>query len=223
MSEKTKNGLLLTAILLMGFLIYTMCIMHVDAKPLGLDGTKVGFSSINVPIHELLGFSNVFYVLSKVIAVLAFIVIAFFAVITVVEMFVRKGFFKADQSLYALGVIYVLVLLAYVLFEKVIINYRPIDLGEGLEASYPSSHTMLAVVVFVTAAIQFKYRLEESALKKAVITVMYVLNGLMILCRLLSGVHWFTDILGGVILSSVFISLYLNMISFINDRKATEK
>lgn len=222
MSEKTKNGFLLTVILLVGFLIYTMCVMHVDAKPMGLDGTKIGFASLNVPIHQFLGFNKVFYYLSKGIGVITFVVAGFFAALTVIEMVIRKGIFKADQSLYALCVIYVLVIIAYVLFDKIAINFRPIDMGEGLEPSYPSTHTMLAVVVFVTGAIQLKYRLDESVIKKTVIIVLYALNGLMILFRMLSGVHWFTDILGGVIIGVVFISLYINMLSFINDKKVTD-
>lgn len=222
MSEKTKNGFLLTVILLVGFLIYTMCVMYVDAKPMGLDGTKIGFASLNVPIHQFLGFNKAFYYLSKGIGVITFIVAGFFAALTVIEMFIRKGIFKADQSLYALCVIYVLVIIAYVLFDKLAINFRPIDMGEGLEPSYPSTHTMLAVVVFVTGAIQLKYRLDESVIKRTVIIVLYALNGLMILFRMLSGVHWFTDILGGVIIGAVFISLYINMLSFINDKKVTD-
>lgn len=222
MSEKTRNGFVFTAILFTGFIIYTLCVMHVDIKPLGLEGSKIGFASINVPIHEFLGYNMIFYYISKFIGILTFAVAGFFGVLTIVEMVVRKGIFKANQSLYALMVIYVLVILAYIFFEKVPVNFRPVDMGEGLEPSFPSTHTMMAVTVYVTGAIQIKYRLDESKIKKIVMAVLYSLNGLMILCRMISGVHWFTDILGGVVIGSVFISLYLNLISLISDRKMTE-
>lgn len=221
MTKELKNKLIGAALLFVVFVIFTICAKTVDTASflVGSEETTIGFSAINIGIHEALGYNKVFYLFSKLLGVLAILVICFFAFLGVVQLIKGKSFKKVDADIYALAVFYVLVGIAYVLFEVLIVNYRPVDLGEGIEASYPSSHTMLAVCVFCTAAFQLGIRIKKQNLKKILVIACYVLAGLMVIFRMLSGVHWFTDIVGGILLSAFLISIYLSIIEWINNRK----
>lgn len=88
--------------------------------------------------------------------------------------------------------------LLYFLFEKVVINYRPVLIEGVLEASYPSSTTMLTPCVIPTAILQFKSRIKNVAIRKTVLTVLAIFAAFMVIGRLISGAHWLTDIIGGI-------------------------
>ena len=81
------------------------------------------------------------------------------------------------------------------------INYRPILIEGRLEASYPSSTTLLVLSVMPTFAFQFKCRLKNEEVKKIVFVLTGLFSLFMLVGRLVSGVHWLTDIVGSVLLS----------------------
>ena len=215
-----KNSLIVTAILFAVFVIYTICVKTVDVAAIGPEGSSVGFSSINGPIADSLGYKEIFYDCSKVIALFSFITIGAIALTALYQVIKRKGIFKADQDCYIMGVTYVITGIMYVLFEKLIINYRPVILDEGLEASFPSSHTMMAVCVFITAAIWIRNRIRYSNYVSIMLCTFAVL---MVLCRLISGVHWFTDIIGGVVAGAFLISIYMTLLSVLQSRSGKGK
>lgn len=219
MSEKCKDGLLVSTILFVGFVAFTFCATKVDVASIGIDGSRVGFSTLNGAFRDAVGFSNLFYVISKILGYLAFPVIALFAFLGILQLVKGKSLKKVDMDIYALGIFYVLTGVAYFLFNKIVINYRPLDMGEGPEPSYPSSHTMLGICVFFTAAMQFKTRIKNEKIRTIAVIASYVMMVLLVLTRMLSGVHWLTDIVGGVILSAFLISLYCDMLLWIEGRK----
>ena len=100
----------------------------------------------------------------------------------------------------------------YLLFEVLKLNWRPVILKEGLEASYPSTHTLLAVCAAGGAAI-FLSRLKiRRELRLIGIAALCFVGFMTVLCRLLSGVHWVTDVLGGVILGAALLQLYRTLL-----------
>ena len=101
-----------------------------------------------------------------------------------------------------------MVLAAYLLFETVVINFRPVLIDGKLEASYPSSTTMLALCVLPTAMIQLKTRIRGDAVRRAILGIFVAFTVFMVVGRLLSGVHWLSDIVGGVLLSAGLVPLY---------------
>lgn len=217
MSKNTKSSLIMTVLMLIVVALYTVCVKVVDVAPIGPENSSVGFASINGPIANALGYHESFYQISKVLGIFALLFIAFFAIIALMQIVKRKGIFKADQHLYVLGVFYVLVGITYLLFEKVIINYRPIIMDEGLEASYPSSHTVLALCVFVTAAMQLK-AYDKTKKKFNIQSIACIVCAVvMVVSRFLSGVHWFTDIIGGLIISAFLIMVYVTLLSVLAD------
>ena len=119
-----------------------------------------------------------------------------------------------------MALIYIITALLYVLFEILVINYRPILEDGELEASYPSSHTMLAVSIFGSACVYFAKKIENTALKTVLTSMCVVFAALMPVGRMISGVHWFTDIIGGVLLGCAIVSFYMALFNAINQ---TEK
>lgn len=64
----------------------------------------------------------------------------------------HRSLFAVDPDLLLLGVYYVLIAAAYLLFEAFPINYRPIPIDGVMEASYPSSTTLLVLSIMPTLA-----------------------------------------------------------------------
>ena len=120
----------------------------------------------------------------------------------------RKSLFRVDRSILALGVFYIVLLAAYVFFEAFPVNYRPVLIDGRLEASYPSSTTLLTLCAMTTAAMQFNSRIKNRRFSRCLLLIMSAFTCLMVLARLISGVHWFSDIIGGILLGTALIMLY---------------
>lgn len=120
----------------------------------------------------------------------------------------RKDIRKVDCDILLLGGFYIVVAAVYLLFETIVVNYRPVLVDGLLEPSYPSSTTMLVLCVMSTALIQIDFRLGKSVLKKILLLTIVLFVFIMVTFRLISGVHWFTDIVAGALLSIGLVLLY---------------
>ncbi len=184
------------------FIVFTLVIRFIDVENIGPQGSPVGLAHINGPFFETFGYNKVLYTVSELLGYVAIGVAAGFAAYGVWQLIKLKSLKKVDPKLICLGAFYAVVIAFYALFEVVVINYRPVLSDEGLEASYPSSHTMLAVCVFESAIIMIKDLFEQNRqLRVCAITILAVLMAAVVVTRLFSGVHWLTDIIGGIILS----------------------
>ncbi|MBQ9328099.1 MAG: phosphatase PAP2 family protein [Solobacterium sp.] len=192
------------------FIIWTILVKVVDVAPIGPQNTEVGFSTINGAIHELFGLNMFWYKLTMAFGILAIACAGVFAVIGLVQLIQRKSLNKVDHKLIAAGVLYLLIIILYVLFEKLVINYRPVIMPDNTvpEASYPSSHVMVICVILGSVPYLIKDYLRNADLTRIVSIVCYVIMGLTVIGRLLSGVHWFTDIIGGVLISASFLLIF---------------
>lgn len=195
--------------LLFLFVIYAWMIGHIDTAAIGPFESEVGFATINGPIAAVLKFNSFFYLISKILLAAAFGVVGCFVLLGIVQLVKGKSFAKVDSGIYGMAGVYVCIALCYVFFEKIIINFRPIVFpGEGLEASFPSTHTMVTVAIFVSAALYFIAFLEKREIRKTLMIICLVMAAAMPIVRLLSGVHWLTDIVGGVILGITIACFY---------------
>ena len=199
--------------------IYIIMVKTIDVQPIGPNGTSVGFAGINNFIHKQLGLNMGWYKLSKYLGIITFFIIFYYAYLGLKQLIARKKLFKVDRRLLILGCFYILVGLVYILFEKVIINYRPVILKGELEASFPSSHTMLGLCVCMSSLFISKYYVKDKKYLKYFNIGTIAVMILLVISRTLSGVHWFTDIIGGIIISIFLISIFYLFIYTPRSRK----
>ena len=195
------------------FIFFSLLVRVIDVQPVGPEASNIGFAGLNTAVHEFFGMHLFWYKLTQLLGVAAIAVAGLFAVVGLVQLIQRKNLFKVDKKILMLGVIYILLILLYALFEKVPFNYRPVilDPAEGLEPSYPSTHTMLILTIFGTAVAVLGDYIKNAKLVLLLKIVCLVIMALTIVGRLVCGVHWFTDIAGGVIISLFFINLYRDL------------
>ena len=177
--------------------------------------TAVGFSALNFRVQEKLGYRNSFYKASKYLGYLAILSGCALLAWTCLQALRRRSLFRVDSDLKAASVMIVCLAVCYILFEKLALNMRPviIDLHEGLEASYPSTHTLLGCCLFGGAAVFVLRRFAGKPFAKPAAALLVLCAAATVACRLLSGVHWVTDILGGLLLSMALLSLTAAMLA----------
>ena len=208
-------------LLLVMFVLWTALISFVDVRAVGPEGSEVGFAGFNTAFHELTGVHMGLYTATDWLGLVPFAVVFGFALLGLWQWIQRKSLRKVDRSILVLGSFYIAVMAAYLFFEVFVINYRPILIEGVLEASYPSSTTMLALSVMPTAILQLKGRIKNSAVRWAVIGLIAAFTAFMVIGRLLSGVHWVTDIIGGALLSSGLVMLYYGVNALLEKRGNT--
>lgn len=221
--RKAKNLYCIGTVLFLLFILYTLLVKYVDVAAIGPQGSEVGLASINGPISQKLPFNSVFYTGSKYLGYVGIATCALFGMFGVMQLFFKKSLLKVDKDIIFLGGFYVVMLLVYIFFEKVVINYRPVIMDEGLEASYPSSHTMLAVGFITVAIAQFRARLRNKTARIIINTVLAIVMVLMVVSRIISGVHWITDIIGGVLIAESIAVIYCGILAQIVAKKKKKK
>lgn len=201
------------------FALWTALIRLADVQPIGPEGTKVGFAALNGFFHSLTGVHMGLYTLTDWLGLVPIGFMLGFALLGLCQLVRRKSLWKVDRSLLVLGVFYLVVLAAYLGFEGYVVNFRPVLIDGRLEASYPSSTTLLVLSVMPTAAMQLKSRITRPGLRKAACFLLNAFAVLMVAGRLLSGVHWLTDIVGGVLLSAGLVLFYRGCVQFFETNK----
>lgn len=208
MKDTRKRDLLAGIVLVAAFALWTVAIRLIDVQNAGPLGSEVGFATINVWFHRLTGVHMLIYTITDWLGLVPIIICMCFGVLGLVQMIHRRSLLKVDSDILLLGAYYVVVILGYLLFEMMPINYRPILIGGNLEASYPSSTTLLVLSVMPTLKYQSERRIAKPVTRKAIAVFVIVFSAFMVLGRLIAGVHWATDIVGSVFLSSGLFMIY---------------
>lgn len=205
-----KKNLCWAIVLTLLFLIFTLLICTVDVQPIGPEGTKVGFAGLNEKAFALLGENTAYYTLTQLLGYFAIVVAASFGVVGLCQWIRRKNILKVDRNILALGVLFLVVIGLYFFFSKFAINYRPVILPDETapEASFPSSHTMLALTVFGGALIILREKVTERVLRVMLTVLALILIAVTVIGRLLSGAHWLTDIIAGILLTVALLSWF---------------
>lgn len=212
MKERGKKSLCIGIAMVLLFALWTVLVQTVDVQAVGPKGTEVGFAVLNGCVHELTGVHMAIYTLTDWLGLIPVFVCMGFGLVGGLQMVRRKSLLKVDRDLLLLGVYYLIVLFAYLFFEVFPINYRPILIEGRLEASYPSSTTLLVLSVMPTFAFQISRRLKKEMIKKLAKFFTIGFSAFMVIGRLISGVHWITDILGGILLSMGLFCIYRGLV-----------
>ena len=194
--------------LLAAFVLWTVFVCFIDVRAIGPRKSSVGFATLNGYVHSLTGVNMYLYVITDWLGLVPIGVAFGFAVLGLVQWIKRKRLLKVDRSILTLGGFYIVVMAVYILFEIVVINYRPTLINGYLETSYPSSTTILVMCVMPTAMMQLRTRIKNDLFRRCVMFTITVFIAFMVIGRLVSGVHWITDIIGGVFLSTAFVLMY---------------
>lgn len=203
---KNKKNILICVLLVLISIIYTLLVKYVDTSTIGPNGSVVGFSSLNSFVFNLTGNNMTLYKITEILGIIPILIALMYAVIGLIQVIDRKSL-KVDKELIALGILYIIVILIYVFFEKCIINYRPVLIDGILEASYPSSHTLLSICICESALLINKYLFKNKKIYKYINIVSIISMVLIVLGRLLSGVHWASDIIGSIIISITLLKI----------------
>lgn len=210
MKKAIRRNFIISLCLLAAFVLWTVLVSGVDIQAIGPQNSSVGFATFNGAFHNLTGVNMQLYNLTDLLSIIPLGFVAGFALLGLVQFVKRKNLFKVDYSIFVLGGFYIAVMALFLFFEKVVINYRPILIEGVLEASYPSSTTMLVMCVMPTALMQLNSRIRNKPLKLMVALSIVAFTAFMVISRLVSGVHWISDIIGGALLSAGLVMMYFS-------------
>jgi len=206
--KQKQKYLCIAAGLLAAFVLWTLAVRTVDVQPIGPNGSAVGFAAINGFVHRLTGLHMALYTITDWLGLVPVVFILGFAILGLAQWIRRKHILKVDSDICMLGFFYIIVMAAYLFFEACVINYRPVLINDILEASYPSSTTLLVLCVMPTAMMQLNRRIRSPRPRRAVLALIATFTAFMVIARLVSGVHWLSDIIGGALLSAGLVMLY---------------
>ncbi|MEE1074922.1 MAG: phosphatase PAP2 family protein [Acutalibacteraceae bacterium] len=218
MKKETKNSFLIAVGMLVAFVLWTVAVRFVDVKVIGPNNSSVGFATVNLLFHKLTGVNFTLYTITDWLGLVPVFVCFGFGLLGFIQLMKRKHLLKVDYSILVLGGFYIAVIIAYLFFEECVINYRPVLFDGYLEASYPSSTTLLVLCVMPTAIMQFNTRIKNAIIRWCVVILITVFVAFVVIGRLVSGVHWLTDIIGGALLSTGLVMMY----HFINSLKTNK-
>ncbi len=208
MERNTKKHLRTGLGLLLAFALWTLLIRCVDVQAAGPNGTRIGLAAFNVWFHRMTGVHMALYTATDWLGLVPIGVCLGFGVLGLVQLIRRRSLRRVDPDLLLLGIYYVLVILSYLVFEAVPINFRPILVEGRLEASYPSSTTLLVLSVMPTLKLQIDRRSKNAAVKRLVGVFTVLFSAFMVGGRLISGIHWISDIVGAGLLSLGLFYIY---------------
>lgn len=230
---KKKTELILSAVFLILFIVLIILLKNVDqgafiaeadgngktALPTdSIPGESYVIEDVNAAVITV-GLSQInekllpprndsIFKITEYLGYAAFLTAFGFACFGAYQLFSRKSFAKVDSDIYVLGAFYTIVICLYFAFAHIGINCRPVFMDGVIEQSFPSSHTVLSLCVFLSAIYQFRRRIPNKTLRVSVCTFCGLLAVVTTVLRYLSGAHWFTDIVGGVLISASLLLAY---------------
>ena len=207
-----KNKKMAWAIMLLAaFIGWTAAVLLVDVQPMGPNGSAVGFAALNGWFHSVTGMHWALYTLTDWLSIVPAAVCAGFGCLGFWQWVKRKSIANVDKDILLLGAFYLAVIGAYLFFENYAVNCRPVLVEGVLETSYPSSTTLLVLCVMPAAMLQWKRRIRHGVLRKRVLWAAALFTAGMFAGRLISGVHWLSDIIGGILLSAGLVLGYAGL------------
>ncbi len=217
--KDSKKYLISSIVLVVIAIIYTLIVKFVDVLAIGPNGSEVGLQAFNGFVSGIFQYNETFYKISKYAGFLPLLFAVFYAGNGVIELVKGKSLKKVNKKLFALAGFYVVVLIVYVLFEKIALNYRPVLMDGELEASFPSTHTLLAICFCASSLFMSTTYLKNKSIRIPVNICTWILMVFIVVTRIISGVHWATDIIGGIIISLALLNILYMALIRIDEKK----
>lgn len=202
-----KKSLCLGSIFALLFVVLVFLLKFADVSE------QVGLSSLNRSFYKTFPFNENLYRISNCLGYLAILFGLVFAFYGFMQLVRTKKLLSVDRRILLLGILYVLTGLFYLVFTKVNINMRPVLVDGVNKPSFPSSHSILFTVVFLSCALNSNILFSNEKLSVVYSVLCIVLACLGVVLRALCGVHWFTDSLGGVFFGLSLLEFYKYFVS----------
>lgn len=202
MKKGMRNWLISAGICGGLFLLLIVFLLTVDVG-YAVSHAPVGLSTVNGFVFEAIGENPEWEMVSFVLLIISVLLMCAQGLCIFIKMIRTRKLWE----MVAVGHAWFLALAFYALFEPCIVNYRPVLENGELAASFPSSHTLISVVLFGVMAVWLAYLLPRSVKKYVIIALLGAAVFISALARLMMGVHWFTDVLGGMLLGAMIVSL----------------
>jgi len=213
MNNKKRNFFISTVFILLA-VIFTILVKVVDVKIIGVNESSIGCASLNQFVFETIGVNMIWYHITDWLGLVPIFMAMVYALIGLIQLIKRKSIIKVDKEIIILAFFYIVVISLYVFFENFIVNYRPILMNGFLEASYPSSHTLMTICLCGSSIIVNK-KLFNNKITKFVNILSLVIILITVIGRLISGVHWFTDIIGGMLIALALLMILYSLVDVI--------
>ena len=201
--------------------IILILLLNVDKDYITPTG-KVGLSSFNDMVDYK--YNKGWQILADVFLYLGIALVAILAIYGLYELIKRKSLFKVDKYIIVIGAFFIISIILWLLFDKVVtINYRPILVDGEKESSFPSTHTFVCVFIYMSAYTVVKKLLNNKIYNEIVLSLAIVIVIFTAVSRILSGMHYLTDVMGGVFLG---LSLYFicdGIITIIDKKEVKEE
>ncbi len=197
-------------ILLLVTAIFSVLATVLDRQSIGLEGTSVGFATLNGAFASRFGYNPAMDLVSDIMMYIAFVVVISFAVMGLLRLLRTKSISGVGKVLIGLGILYAVVAVIYVAFGKIPINYRPVIKPDEteLETSFPSTHTLVICSVMGSAILAWDRLISDRRLVNVLRILALVVMVVGVCARALAGVHWLSDIAAGILFSLTLISFY---------------
>lgn len=216
--KKQKSLLISTIVLGVLSIAFTLLICLVDKSNIGPQNSSVGLSKLNQIFKNLFGYNELFYKLTQVLGYIVIGLALAYMVIAFIQLIKRKSIKNIDIQLSLLAIFYAIIIAIYFVFELAKINYRPVILDGELEPSYPSSHTMLAVFICTTSLFVNGKIINNKTFRIILDTVISIIGLVVVIGRIISGVHWITDIIGAILISTTLTLAYLTITNYLSNK-----
>jgi len=213
MQQRNRFALYHGLLWLLLFVFWTALVQSIDVRPIGPENSSVGLAQLNASFHQLTGVHMNLCLLTDWLSLIPAFIMLLFALVGLIQWVNRRHILKLDSDILLLGMLFLAVFAVYLLFEEFPVNYRPVLIDGFLEASYPSSTTLLILTVMPASILQVRRRVSSAPLRTALIASIASFTASMVLLRLLSGVHWLTDVIGGALISAALTELYTFSVS----------
>ena len=213
--NKKKRNFFISTILILLTVVFTILVKVVDVKQIGVNETSIGFATLNQFVFKATGVNMIWYHITDWLGLVPIFMAMVYSLLGLVQLIKRKSLFKVDKEIIILGLFYIIVISIYIFFEKVIVNYRPILMNGFLEASYPSSHTLMTICLCGSSIIVNK-KMFNNKITKLMNILSLIIIFITVIGRLISGVHWFTDIVGGILIASALLMCFYSVLEYLN-------